>query len=133
MQKQASAKVTRPWGTYQIIFRESNVWVKRVEIDPGARISLQKHNHRSEKWIIVSGDGLVVVNNATVIVTASSVVDIPVKVLHRIANVGKAPLVFIEVACGRKLTEEDIIRIHDDFDRILGAGGTVKKISRKKL
>ena len=119
--------VQRPWGTYKKIFQEAGVWVKRVQVDPGARLSLQKHKHRSEKWIIVSGEGLVVVNNLTVAVTSSSVVDIPVGVLHRMANLSKKPLVFIEVACGDKLTEEDIIRLHDDFDRIIGAGGVMKQ------
>ena len=119
--------VTRPWGKYQKIFQESGVWVKRVEVRPGERLSLQKHMHRSEKWIIVKGEGLVVVNNLTVTVAAGSVVDIPVRVLHRMANMGKQPLVFIEVACGNKLTEEDIVRLQDDFDRIIGAGGAIKR------
>ena len=119
--------VRRPWGTYHKIYQECGVWVKRVEVDPGSRLSLQKHNHRSEKWIIVSGEGLVVVNNLTVTVAAGSVVDIPVRVLHRMANMGKEPLVFIEVACGNKLTEEDIVRLQDDFDRIIGAGGAIKR------
>lgn len=129
MLKKNSTIVRRPWGTYQKIYQECGVWVKRVEVDPGSRLSLQKHNHRSEKWIIVSGDGLVVINNLTTTVTTGSVVDIPVRVLHRMANMGKDPLVFIEVACGDKLTEEDIIRLQDDFDRIVGAGGSR---SRKK-
>jgi mannose-1-phosphate guanylyltransferase len=55
------------------------------------------------------------------------VIDIPVRVLHRMANVGKQSLVFIEVACGDKLTEEDIVRLQDDFDRIVGAGGAIKR------
>jgi mannose-6-phosphate isomerase-like protein (cupin superfamily) len=78
---------------------------------------LQKHKHRSEKWIIVSGEGIVVVNNLTVTVAGGSIVDIPVGVIHRIANMGKKPLVFIEVACGNKLTEEDIVRLQDDYVR----------------
>ena len=119
----------RPWGKYQKIFQESGVWVKRVEVRPGERLSLQKHLHRSEKWIIVKGEGLVVVNNLTVTVAAGSIVDIPVRVLHRIANVGKKPLVFIEVACGHKLTEEDIIRLKDDYSRILSQ---ISKTSSKR-
>lgn len=127
MLKKTPNTVRRPWGTYQKIYQECGVWVKRVEVDPGARLSLQKHNHRSEKWIIVSGEGLVVVNNLTITVAAGSVVDIPVRVLHRMANMGKQPLVFIEVACGNKLTEEDIVRLQDDFDRIVGAGGIITR------
>jgi len=117
MAKMKQNGTKRPWGHYHKIFQESGVWVKRVEVDPGERLSLQKHKHRSEKWIIVSGEGVVVVNNLTVTVTGGSVVDIPVGVIHRIANIGRRPLVFIEVACGGKLTEEDIIRLQDDYVR----------------
>lgn len=113
--------VVRPWGQYQKIFQELGVWVKRVEVNPGQRLSLQRHYHRSEKWIIVSGQGLVTVNELTVTVTNGSIVDIPVRVLHRISNLGKEPLVFIEVACGDSLTEEDIVRIQDDYSRQLAA------------
>jgi len=127
MSKQVISKaVIRPWGQYQKIFQESGVWVKRVEVRPGERLSLQKHLHRSEKWIIVKGEGMVVVNNLTVTVAAGSVVDIPVRVLHRIANMGKKPLVFIEVACGHKLTEEDIIRLKDDYSRLLSQVSKIK-------
>ncbi|MBF0388175.1 MAG: phosphomannose isomerase type II C-terminal cupin domain [Candidatus Omnitrophica bacterium] len=110
--------VQRPWGSYNKIFQEDEVWVKRVEVAPGERISLQKHAHRSEKWIIVSGQGLVTVNELTVTVSKSSIIDIPVGVIHRIANLGKKPLVFIEVACGNDLTEVDIVRFEDDYKRV---------------
>ena len=119
----------RPWGVYHKIFQESGVWVKRVEVRPGERLSLQKHNHRSEKWIIVSGEGIVVVNNLTVTVAAGSIVDIPVHVIHRMANIGKKPLVFIEVACGKKLTEEDILRLQDDYARP-GSKNSKKKTNK---
>ncbi len=119
----------RPWGVYHKIFQESGVWVKRVEVRPGERLSLQKHKHRSEKWIIVSGEGVVVVNNLTVTVAAGSIVDIPVHVIHRMANIGKEPLVFIEVACGKKLTEEDIVRLQDDYER---PGSKIRKNKSSK-
>jgi mannose-6-phosphate isomerase-like protein (cupin superfamily) len=127
MAKKDPNVVQRPWGTYNKIFQEAGVWVKRVEVDPGSRLSLQKHNHRTEKWIVVTGEGLVVINKVMIPVTPGSVVDVPLGALHRMANTGRKPLVFIEVACGDKLTEDDIIRLHDDFDRIVGAGGTVTK------
>jgi mannose-6-phosphate isomerase-like protein (cupin superfamily) len=86
MKKTENKAVVRPWGKYKKIFQEAGVWVKRVEVDPGQRLSLQKHHHRSEKWIIVSGQGLVTVNELTVTVTDGSIVDIPVRVLHRMSN-----------------------------------------------
>ncbi|MFH0754253.1 MAG: phosphomannose isomerase type II C-terminal cupin domain [Candidatus Omnitrophota bacterium] len=127
MTKMKQTIVQRPWGRYSKIFHEAGVWVKRVEVDGGSRLSLQKHNHRSEKWIIVSGEGLVIIDHLTLPVFSGSVIDVPLGALHRMANTGKKPLVFIEVACGSKLTEDDIVRLHDDFDRIIGAGGTVTK------
>jgi mannose-6-phosphate isomerase-like protein (cupin superfamily) len=107
----------RPWGNYIKFFEEAGVWVKRVEVDPGMRLSLQKHQHRSEKWNIVSGKGLVTIDGKEIEVTAGNVVDVPVNALHRIANVGKDQLIFIEVATGDWLSEEDIERLEDDHSR----------------
>lgn len=105
----------RPWGYYIKLFEEEGVWVKRVEVNPGARLSLQKHFHRSEKWNIVTGSGEVSLDDQIVPVKAGSVVDVPVGTVHRIANTGKTKLVFIEVACGKLLSEDDIERIQDDY------------------
>ena len=107
----------RPWGNYIKFLQEEGVWVKRVEVNPGARLSLQKHSHRSEKWNIVSGGGVVTLNSKEIPVTTGSVIDVPLGAIHRIANTGKIPLIFIEVACGDHLSEEDIERIQDDYKR----------------
>ncbi len=107
----------RPWGHYVKLFEEHGVWVKRVEVNSGARLSLQKHQFRSEKWNIVSGMGIVTLEGRDIPVHSGSVLDVPVGSVHRIANVGKEKLVFIEVACGEKLSEEDIIRLQDDYKR----------------
>jgi len=107
----------RPWGFYFKFFEEKGVWVKRIEVAAGGRLSLQKHQYRSEKWNIVSGLGLVILGDKEVSVKAGSVVDIPVGAVHRIANTGKSKLVFIEVACGEYLSEDDIIRLEDDYER----------------
>ncbi len=107
----------RPWGYYIKFFEEDGVWVKRVEVKPGARLSLQKHNHRSEKWNIVSGEGLVTIDEKKIEVRAGSVVDVPLGAVHRIANTGMTKLVFIEVACGTWLSEDDIERLQDDYNR----------------
>ena len=108
---------TRPWGKYDKLFEESGVWVKRVEIKPHGRLSLQKHQKRSEKWIIVSGDGKVEVGGKEFTIGPSSIIDIPVEAVHRIANTSNKPLIFIEVACGSYLGEDDIIRLEDDYER----------------
>ena len=107
----------RPWGNYVKLFEESGVWVKRVEVDPGQRLSLQKHKYRSEKWNIVSGQGVVILDGQEIKVGPGSVLDVPVGCVHRIGNTGHDPLVFIEVACGERLSEDDIERIQDDYAR----------------
>ena len=108
---------TRPWGKYQKFYQENGVWVKRVEVIPKARLSLQKHQYRSEKWIVVHGQGLAIVETQEIPVSPGSVVDVPCGAIHRIGNPNEHPLVFIEVACGEYLGEDDIIRIQDDYIR----------------
>ncbi len=110
-------ETTRPWGKYQKFHQEDGVWIKRVEVQPKARPSLQKHQHRSEKWIVVAGAGVATVDGKDIAVSFGVVVDVPLGAVHRIANTGKEKLVFIEVACGEHLSEDDIIRIQDDYDR----------------
>jgi len=115
--KNSNTMVERPWGNYIKFFQENGVWVKRVEVIPNNRLSLQKHNHRSEKWIIVSGDGLAVVNDKEIHLRAGSVLDVPLGAIHRIGNTGNEKLVFIEVATGDYLGEDDIVRFQDDYKR----------------
>ncbi len=105
----------RPWGFYIKFFQEAGVWVKRVEVKPGYRLSLQKHFKRSEKWNIVTGEGVVTLNKQEIPIKGGDVIDIPLGAIHRIANTGKDRLVFIEVACGDYLAEDDIERIEDDY------------------
>jgi len=108
----------RPWGKYQKFYQEEGVWVKRVEVNPKSRLSLQKHQHRSEKWVFVAGEGLAIIDGKEIPVTVGTVVDIPLGAVHRIGNTSSAhKLVFIEVATGKHLSEEDIIRLQDDYAR----------------
>ena len=107
----------RPWGKYYKFHQEPGVWVKRIEVNPKSRLSLQKHKHRSEKWIVVAGVGAATVDNNEIPIQFGSVVDIPLGAIHRLSNTGNIPLVIIEVACGDYLGEDDIIRIQDDYSR----------------
>src|SRR5438067_2398495 len=102
-------QAVRPWGKYQKFYQEDGVWVKRVEVNCKGRLSLQKHQHRSEKWVIVAGQGLAIVETQEIPVKPGVVVDIPLGAVHRIGNTGEDRLVFIEVACGKHLSENDII------------------------
>ena len=117
LNQETASYVERPWGHYFKLFQETGVWVKRVEVNPGARLSLQKHSHRSEKWIMVAGEGIAVVNDKEIPVKTGTVIDIPLGAVHRIGNTGKVKLVFIEVACGEHLSENDIPRLQDDYKR----------------
>ena len=107
----------RPWGNYRKFYQEQGVWVKRVEVKPGARLSLQKHQKRSEKWVVVAGQGVAIIGQKEERVGPGSVIDVPLGSAHRIGNDGQEPLVFIEVATGSYLGEDDIVRIQDDYKR----------------
>jgi mannose-6-phosphate isomerase len=111
----------RPWGHYIKLYQECGVWVKRVEVKSGQRLSLQKHARRSEKWNIVTGTGLAIVNGQEIRLKPGTMVDVPLGAVHRICNTGSGKLVFIEVACGEYLGEDDIIRMEDDYARGPGA------------
>lgn len=108
---------TRPWGNYKVLLKERGFQVKRLEINPGARLSLQKHLKRAEKWTITTGDGVVTLGSKNIDVNEGSFVEISKSQIHRIQNIGKTPLIIIEVQLGDELDEQDIIRIEDDFGR----------------
>lgn len=107
----------RPWGEWRVLAAEPGCVVKRILVYPGARLSLQRHAHRSEHWIVVTGQGLATLDDATIALSPGSTVFIPCGAIHRIANTGGAELVFIEVQTGALLSEDDIERLADDFSR----------------
>src|ERR1700736_1748990 len=110
-------KVHRPWGSYQSVDMGDRHQVKRIIVKPGGRLSLQKHHHRSEHWIVVRGAARVTVNEAVKIVHENESVYIPIGAVHRLENPGKILLELIEVQTGSYLGEDDIIRIEDDYKR----------------
>ena len=108
----------RPWGNYQVLHREPGVQVKRIELKPGKRFSLQKHLRRTEKWVIALGSGVATLGKEEIPVSQGSFLDIPCGEIHRLHNTGNVPLVYIEVQLGDYLREDDIVRLEDDFGRI---------------
>ncbi len=110
-------KVHRPWGSYQSIDMGERHQVKRIVVKPGGRLSLQKHHHRSEHWIVVRGAARVTVNDLVKTVHENESIYIPIGATHRMENPGKIPLELIEVQTGSYLGEDDIIRIEDDYRR----------------
>ena len=107
----------RPWGSYQSVDNGERHQVKRIIVKPGGRLSLQKHHHRSEHWIVVRGAAQVTVNELVKIVHENELIYIPIGATHRLENPGKIPLELIEVQTGSYLGEDDIIRIEDDYQR----------------
>ena len=110
-------KVHRPWGSYQSLDIGDRHQVKRIIVKAGGRLSLQKHHHRSEHWIVVRGAALVTVNDTQKIIHENESIYIPIGSVHRMENPGKIPLELIEVQTGSYLGEDDIIRIEDDYQR----------------
>ncbi len=107
----------RPWGTYTVLEENSHYKIKRIEVLPGQRLSLQKHHHRSEHWIVVSGSALVTCGEKEFMVSINESTFIPIGEQHRLQNPGKIPLVIIEVQSGEYLGEDDIVRFQDDYQR----------------
>ncbi|SMP86952.1 mannose-1-phosphate guanylyltransferase [Epsilonproteobacteria bacterium SCGC AD-308-E02] len=108
----------RPWGTYTILEDSNRYKIKRIEVMPGKRLSLQKHFHRNEHWIIVSGTATVTIEEKTFILRANESTYIKMGDIHRLANEGKVPVIMIEAQIGDYLGEDDIVRIEDDFKRL---------------
>ena len=111
-------KVLRPWGSYESVDRGERFQVKRIVVKPGARLSLQKHFHRAEHWIVVKGTATVEVDAERKIVRENENVYIPLGAWHRLSNEGKIPLELIEVQSGGYLGEDDIVRSEDDYKRV---------------
>jgi mannose-6-phosphate isomerase-like protein (cupin superfamily) len=110
-------RVHRPWGSYQSVDNGDRHQVKRIIVKPGGRLSLQKHHHRSEHWIVVRGTARVTVNELVKTVHENESIYIPIGAVHRLENPGKILLELIEVQTGSYLGEDDIIRIEDDYQR----------------
>ena len=107
----------RPWGAFEILAEGRGYKVKRIEVKPGHRLSLQMHDKRSERWVIVEGSALVRVGDEEFVRRVNEDVVIPVRTKHRVTNQGDSLLVFIEVQCGSYLGEDDITRFEDDYNR----------------
>ncbi len=111
------ARVHRPWGWYQTMDLGDRFRVKRIQVAPGKKLSLQKHHHRAEHWVVVRGAAEVTRDAETILLRENESVFLPVGCVHRLANPGKIPVEIIEVQTGAYLEEDDIIRIEDDFGR----------------
>ena len=112
----------RPWGRWTVLEEGPAYKIKRIEVKPGHRLSLQMHHHRSEHWIVLSGTAKVVKGGEVIYVHQHESTYVPAATHHRIENPGLLPLVIIEIANGEYLGEDDIVRIEDDYQRAPGPG-----------
>jgi mannose-6-phosphate isomerase-like protein (cupin superfamily) len=111
-------QVRRPWGSYTVLGEEpSNFKIKRIEVAPGARLSLQSHKRRSEHWVVVSGKATVTNGDEVTTVHKNQSSYIPVGAKHRLENHGDEPLHIVEVQVGEYLGEDDIQRYEDNYGR----------------
>ena len=112
-----SEESVRPWGHYEVLQESTTHKVKCIWVKPGARLSYQKHQKRSEHWYIVSGIADVTLDGVDFVKNPGETVDVALGQLHRIGNSGTQELIFIEVQTGTYFGEDDIERVSDDYSR----------------
>ncbi|MFC4787245.1 phosphomannose isomerase type II C-terminal cupin domain [Nocardioides sp. MAHUQ-72] len=107
----------RPWGTWEVLDSGDGWKVKRIEVRPGHRLSLQTHAHRAEHWVVVAGVATCAIDDRTVVARPGEFVAVPIGAAHRITNTHDEDLVIIEVQRGSYTGEDDIVRLEDDYGR----------------
>lgn len=107
----------RPWGVFHTLHEEEKFKIKKIIVNPGHKLSLQSHLKRTEVWTIIEGIGNVTCDEETFEVEYGDIISIYAETKHRIENIGKGPLVFIEVQYGESFEESDIIRYEDSYGR----------------
>lgn len=115
---QVHRKVYRPWGHYDLVDCGDRHHTKRIVVKPGAKLSVQKHHHRAEHWVVVKGTAWVSRNGESVLVTENESIYIPVGTVHSLENPGVIPLEMVEVQSGSYLGEDDIVRFEDQYGRV---------------
>ena len=108
---------TRPWGSFTILDEGEGFKVKRISVNPGHKLSLQYHHHRSEHWTVIQGEATVTIGESTKPVKINESVYIPLKEKHALANEGEELMQLIEVQLGDYLGEDDIVRLEDRYGR----------------
>lgn len=109
---------TRPWGAWELLDAAPGFTVKRIVVNPGQKLSLQRHYHRAEHWVVVKGTALVTRDAEAVLVRENESIGLPLGCVHRVENPGQIPLILIEVQVGTYLGEDDIVRLEDTYGRV---------------
>ena len=108
----------KPWGGFLVLEDRPTHKVKRIWVNPGQRLSYQKHFKRSEHWVILEGRARVTLDGKEIVLSQGESTDIPLEGAHRIENIGETQLTFIEVQWGDYFGEDDIVRLEDDYGRV---------------
>jgi mannose-6-phosphate isomerase len=114
---QTTERTLRPWGWYETVSESPGHKIKRIGVFPGQRISLQKHHHRAEHWVVVQGTARVTLGDQTFDLTVGQHCDIALEQVHRLTNLTQEPVEIVEVQFGYYLGEDDIVRLGDDYGR----------------
>ena len=117
IQKNNQEKIDRPWGHYLLLVKTDEYLIKQIVILPKKSISLQKHNHRSEHWIVLSGQASIIINDKKMLLNESESAFVAANDKHKITNNTTQPLVILETQLGKILSEEDIIRYDVDYTK----------------
>lgn len=112
----------RPWGSWHVLDEADGFKVKRIDVQPGQRLSYQTHEHRAEHWFVVAGTATCVIDGETVVAETGAFVDVAVGQAHRITNMGDKLLQIVEIQMGAYTGEDDITRLEDDYGRHAAAG-----------
>jgi len=110
-------KEVRRWGSFNIIDSGKRFKIKKLIVKPGKRLSLQRHYHRAEHWIVIVGTVIVTKGSEEILLTEDQSIYIPINTVHRLYNPGKIDLEIVEVQTGTYLEEDDIVRLEDDYER----------------
>lgn len=108
----------RPWGSWEVLANGTGFKVKQMVVQPGHRLSLQQHKHRAEHWFLFGGQACVICGEKTLSLAEGETITVPVGVPHRVENRGQSPLIIIEIQIGQHLSEDDIVRLADDYQRV---------------
>jgi mannose-6-phosphate isomerase len=108
----------RPWGSWHVIDVDRGYKVKRIHVKPGARLSYQTHDHRSEHWCVIFGIATCLIDGETSTIGPGETIDVPLGAKHRLSNESTEELVIIEVQRGAYTGEDDICRLEDDYGRL---------------
>jgi mannose-1-phosphate guanylyltransferase/mannose-6-phosphate isomerase len=132
--KEALEHITtyRPWGSYTVLEEGERYKIKRIVVNPGERLSLQMHYHRSEHWVVVKGAAKVTIGEKEINVHENESVYVPKSTRHRLENPGKVPLEIIEVQNGEYVGEDDIVRLDDQYGRTKNSAKVDEKAARPR-